>query len=242
MSTIQKFIDTSQNEVTRGRTRRQVSDDDDSDDDDKLYDPVYGTVKDKFWKDLELGRHQNHAQLFSGDMYSKVKGCRRAAHAEAVANIQRQQQLQSKSLTSHQPSPAKHVRGSFLSRSKSASAVSSKSFKSLTRSKSPKASAVRAQKRAHAPFSARGYMSAKRSRRSREAKSGNPSPEGKRSRVNSVTSETMGLVTTSHPVSPTVESNISESLQSSSSTANSSAVLSDRSPPGLTSTDGEFFL
>ncbi|CAG5114619.1 unnamed protein product, partial [Candidula unifasciata] len=175
----------------------------------KHFDPVYGTVKDKFWKDLELG-HQNHSPQFNGDMYSNVKGCRRAAHTEALASIHKQRRRESKSLHTSR-SPLRVLRGDHFSKSRSSSPVSSKHGKSSRRSESPKMSRVgRPRKRSTDPLFASESTSAKRSRRSREANSGNIFFECKQpSVISSVTSETVAIVTTSTPLTPPVVSNTS---------------------------------
>ncbi|GFO15334.1 M-phase phosphoprotein 8 [Plakobranchus ocellatus] len=212
-------------------SQRRASAEDTSDDDEKDYDPEYGTVKDKFWKDLELGRHQNHAQLFSGDMYSKVKGCRRAAHAEAVANIQKQQQPNSKteaassSIKTSPPQQKAAVKlklqrmsgkkNSFkASPSISSSLVSTK--KTLQPPKPLPGSAARARKRSSDPFSASGYTSVKRSRRSKEVKA------IKRSSLSSVSSETIGIVTTTCPLSPSAPAALTDSASATSVISTSS--------------------
>ncbi|KAH9525081.1 hypothetical protein Btru_000283 [Bulinus truncatus] len=172
----------------------------------KNYDPEYGTVKDKFWKDLELGRVDHYSDLFAGDMYSKIKGCQRTAHAEAVANIHKQQ-LHGKPVTdpiniksSSLKSTSKRHRGGFRN-----SFPNSAHLAGASKPHSPITN--KARKRSSDPFSAKGYTS-KRSRRSREIKNGNLSPERKRTSIRSVTSETMSIVTTTSPVlTPPVEPN-----------------------------------
>uniref|UniRef100_A0A2C9M0Z7 Chromo domain-containing protein n=1 Tax=Biomphalaria glabrata TaxID=6526 RepID=A0A2C9M0Z7_BIOGL len=175
----------------------------DMDNEAQQYDPEYGTVKDKFWKDLELGRVDHYSDLFSGDMYSKIKGCQRTAHAEAVANIHKQQShgkpsvspLTVKPLISP-PAPKAHSsrrhRGALNTSLPKSSPTTGATRSQLSPGKS--------RKRSCEPFSAKGYTSSKRSRRSRELKSGNMSPEKKRVSISSVTSETIGVVTTTSPV------------------------------------------
>ncbi|XP_005098229.2 M-phase phosphoprotein 8 [Aplysia californica] len=182
------------------------SQDSDDSDSERSWHPDYGYMKDTFWKDLELGRHTNNTEFFEGDMYSKVKGSRRAAHAEAVANIQKQQQQQQQQAQAKTSTPTSRPK---ISASKSSGKThvqrgmsKSPRYSSSSSSKSPslspkagKATAPKSRKRSSNPFSARGYMSSKRSRRSKEVK-GSPgsTSEGKRS---SVTSETVGIVTMS---------------------------------------------
>ncbi|CAL1546913.1 unnamed protein product, partial [Lymnaea stagnalis] len=178
----------------------------DMDDDGQQYDPEYGTVKDKFWKDLELGRVDHYSDLFSGDMYSKIKGCQRTAHAEAVANIHKHQQLHCKiAVTSPSPFPKLVTSKALTSprRRRYASPSSPASVKSAPSSVNAKPQSLslsgRGRKRSCDPFSAKGYKS-KRTRRSKESKTRHASTEGKRSSVSSVTSETMGIVTTTNSV------------------------------------------
>ncbi|GFS25139.1 M-phase phosphoprotein 8, partial [Elysia marginata] len=200
-----------------------------SDEDGNDYDPEYGTVKDKFWKDLELGRHQNHIDVFGLDLYSKVKGCRRAAHADAVVNIQKQQQpikpetnasgLKTPDLTQKSSVKLKLQRmcgkKNQFKASSSASGLSVSNKKSLPQRITNAVS--RAKKRSSDPFSASGYTSAKRSRRSKEAKA------IKGSSSSSVSSETVGVVNTSDILSTTLPATLTDSASTSSLTSTSCA-------------------
>lgn len=200
--------ETETDRVTKNRLRISSSSPEEKPTSRKQYDPVYGTVKDKFWKDLELGRHQNYSQQYHGDMYSKVKGCRRAAHTEALASIHRQRRQEGKSLR-HSRSSLRVLRGDYKSRS--SSPVSFRHGISSRRSESPQLSPVgRQQKRSADPFCTLEYTPTKRGRRSREARNGYAFFEGKQSSIiSSVTSETVAIVTTSTPLTPPVVSNAS---------------------------------
>ena len=226
----ESFEDTEKPSKMSTAVQRKIHIENTSDEDEIDYDPEYGTVKDKFWKDLELGRHQNHAQLFSGDMYSKVKGCRRAAHAEAVANIQKQQQPNKPETTSSSIKALSQAQKSSVKLKLQRMSGKKNQFKaspSVSNFLGPNKKALpqrnltsvgsRARKRSTDPFSASGYTSAKRSRRSKEVKA------TKRSSSCSVTSETLGIVTTTGLMSPTRPATLTNSTSASSLISTSSA-------------------
>ena len=130
----------------------------------KDWHPDYGYMKDTFWKDLELGRITN-IDIFEGDMYSKVKGSRRAAHAEAMANIQKKEPQ-----TKTSPPPSKQK---VTPKMNSKSHIRQGSPKSLSNSPiakkvSPKV--TKSKKRSSDPFSAKGYASNRRNRRQKSVK------------------------------------------------------------------------
>ena len=159
----------------------------------KSWHPDYGYMKDTFWKDLELGRITNI--LHEGDMYSKVKGSRRAAHAEAMANIQKQQQNPSQNKTNasiniKKATPPK----SFPKTSIRQSIQKSPPVKSpcLSPNKTSNNAVKNKSIQKRNPFGARGYMSAKRSRRSKasmvttKSKISRPSAEASKQSTSSI--------------------------------------------------------
>lgn len=199
---------------SRSHTPVPATSNSDNDDDSQQYDPEYGTVKDKFWKDLELGRVDQYTDLFSGDMYSKIKGCQRTAHAEAVANIHKQQSHAKSSAILHPaktPSPKTSTPKAAKLKSQQSSALHSTALNSTPSLSKTSDETVpgRGRKRANEPFRSKGYKSkrtsepfsskgykCKRARRSHERKSGLSSPDVR----SSVTSETVGIVTTTSPI------------------------------------------
>ena len=157
-------------------------------DSEAMWHPDYGYMKDTFWKDLELGRVR-----LEGDMYSKIKGSRRAAHAEAMANLQKQNQPQTQTKTNNPKSAKKLV--------KSASKTnlikpSLSNPASPTKSASGKLTKAAVKNKKRNPFGAQGYMTPKK----KKAKGGKM--------VASVTSETVSeetwvmVGTDSNPSSP----------------------------------------
>ncbi|RUS74802.1 hypothetical protein EGW08_017431 [Elysia chlorotica] len=149
-------------------------------------------------------------------------------HAEAVANIQKQQQPNKPEATSSAKptTPKSPVKLKFhkmsgkknhFRASPSVSNMPGSNKKSISQRNLP-GSGSRGRKRSSDPFSASGYTSAKRSRRSKEVKA-----TTKRSNFCSVTSETVDIVTTTGLLSPSLQATVTESTSGLSLTSTSSA-------------------